>query len=49
MNLYKAILECLALDSVQVDRGIFDIKMFYLIKSVQSNIGMLSIGFGIDI
>ena len=29
-------------------KEIFDIKMFYLIGSVQTNLGMLSIKFGID-
>ena len=32
-----------------MDKEKFDNEMFNLIKSVQSNIGMLSIGFGIDV
>ena len=32
-----------------MDKEKFDNEMFILIKSVQSNIGMLSIGFGIDV
>ena len=48
LNQCKAILECLALDSVWMDKEIFDIEMFYLIQSVQTNIGMLSIRFEID-
>ena len=41
-------LGCLALNSVLMDKGIFDIKMLSLIGSVHSNIGMHSIKFGID-
>ena len=31
-----------------MDKQIFDIKIFYSIESMQSNIGMLSIWFGIN-
>ena len=41
-------LECIALNSVLMDKGIFDIKMLSLIGSVHSNIGMHSINFGIN-
>ena len=37
------------MDSVKMYKGIFDIKMFYLIGSVQSKIGMLSLRYGIDV
>ena len=42
------ILECIALNSVLMDKGIFDIKMFYSIESVQIDIGMTILRFGID-
>ena len=48
MDPCKAVLECLASNSLFMDKGIFDIKMFYSIGSVHSNIGMHSIKFGID-
>ena len=48
LNECKAILECLALDLVWIDNEIFDIRIFNLIQSMQSNLGMLSIRFGVD-
>ena len=48
MDQCKPIMECLALNSVLMDKEIFYTKMFYLIESVHGNIGMLIIRFGVD-